>query len=56
VGKGESQKIKGTGLGLSIAKKIVEAHGGSIQVSSEDGKGSIFTVFLFKGEKDDSKA
>jgi len=25
-------------------------------VSSEDGKGSIFTVFLFKGEKDDSKA
>jgi len=56
VGKGESQKIKGTGLGLSIAKKIVEAHGGSIQVSSEDGKGSIFTVFLFKEEKDDSKA
>lgn len=56
VSKGESQKIKGTGLGLSIAKKIVEAHGGSIQVSSEDGKGSIFTVFLFKGEKDDSKA
>jgi signal transduction histidine kinase len=56
VSRGESQKIKGTGLGLSIAKKIVEAHGGSIQVSSEDGKGSIFTVFLFKGEKDDSKA
>lgn len=53
VSKGESQKIKGTGLGLSIAKKIVEAHGGSIHVSSEDGKGSIFTVFLFKGEKDD---
>ncbi|TET25523.1 MAG: response regulator [Candidatus Aminicenantes bacterium] len=51
VSKGESQKIKGTGLGLSIAKKIVEAHGGSIQVSSEDGKGSIFTVFLFKGRK-----
>lgn len=56
VSKGESQKIKGTGLGLSIAKKIVEAHAGSIQVSSEDGKGSIFTVFLLKGEKDDSKA
>jgi len=56
VKRGEDQKIKGTGLGLSIAKKIVEAHGGSIQVSSEIGKGSIFTVFLFKGEKDDSKA
>jgi signal transduction histidine kinase len=54
--KGESQKIKGTGLGLSIAKKIVEAHGGSIQVSSEVCKGSIFTVFLFKAEKDESKA
>jgi signal transduction histidine kinase len=56
VSKGESQKIKGTGLGLSIAKKIVEAHGGSIQVSSEVCKGSIFTVFLFKAEKDESKA
>ena len=52
VRRGESQKIKGTGLGLSIAKKIVEAHGGSIQVSSEDGKGSIFTVLLPKAEKD----
>lgn len=56
VRRGESQEIKGTGLGLSIAKKIVEAHRGSIQVSSEDGKGSIFTIFLLKGEKDDSKA
>ena len=52
----KNQKIKGTGLGLSIAKKIVEAHGGFIQVSSEEGQGSTFTVFLFKGEKDNSKA
>ncbi len=48
VKRGEDQKIKGTGLGLSIAKKIVEAHGGSIRVSSELGKGSSFTVLLPK--------
>lgn len=41
-----STETGGTGLGLSIAQRIIQAHKGSIDVESEVGKGSTFTVKL----------
>jgi signal transduction histidine kinase len=41
-----AREVSGLGLGLYISKQIVEAHGGTITVASELGKGSTFTFDL----------
>lgn len=45
-GQEMERQITGLGLGLYIVKQILSAHGGTIQVASEPGKGSVFTVTL----------
>ncbi len=46
VDRARSRKLGGTGLGLSIVKHIVQAHGGTVDVVSTPGVGSIFSIHL----------
>jgi len=50
-GKNERYRVQGTGMGLAIAKAVVEAHGGSINVTSQVGHGSVFSFALPLGSQ-----
>ena len=51
---GDIHNIKGHGLGLAYSKKIIEMHGGSINVVSSPGKGSTFTIKIPLGNKEEN--
>jgi signal transduction histidine kinase len=51
-----TREVGGLGLGLAIVRRIIEAHGGSVTVSSQAGEGSQFTVMLPMGQRSENHA
>ena len=53
--RGRSQALgtSGTGMGLAISRAIIDAHGGSIGVTSQPGRGSVFTLTMPKADLSD---
>jgi len=45
-GRGQRYRVQGTGMGLAIAKAIIEAHAGTISLTSQLGQGSVFSFTL----------
>lgn len=46
VDRSRSRETGGTGLGLAITKHVIQRHGGSLQIESQLGKGSTFSLYL----------
>jgi two-component system sensor histidine kinase KdpD len=45
-GRGQRESVQGTGMGLAIAKAMVEAQGGTISLTTQPGRGSVFSFTL----------
>ena len=54
-GQGQRYRVQGSGMGLAIVKAIVEAHAGSIEVTSQLSQGSVFSFYLPISQDDFAK-